>query len=76
MAVSFLGALLHAFGLVITDSNGEPTKEFHALCQILNAFIQDKVGSGFDIAAAIHGSQVYRRFTNVDCLAKRLIPVL
>jgi len=36
----------------------------HLICQISNAFIQNKIGSGFDIACAIYGSQVYRRFTN------------
>ena len=36
----------------------------HILCQITNAFIQNKIGSGFDIACAIFGSQIYRRFTN------------
>ena len=55
MAVSFLAGLLHAFGFRVT-SEGKPTKDFHALCQVLNAFIQDKVGSGFDIAASIYGS--------------------
>lgn len=36
----------------------------HLICQISNAFIQNKIGSGFDIACAIYGSQIYRRFTN------------
>lgn len=33
--------------------------------QIVNAFVQEKVGSGFDIACSVYGSQIYRRFTNV-----------
>jgi len=55
MAVSFFAALLRAFGHPLLHE-GRPTKELHAWCQILNAFIQDKVGSGFDIAAALYGS--------------------
>jgi len=74
MAVSFLAALLEACAYKVIGEDGLPTRDFHALCQVLNAFIQDKVGSGFDIAASIYGSQVYRRFTNVDQLSKFLIP--
>jgi len=42
----------------------------------LNAFLAAKVGSGFDIAASIYGSQLYRRFSNVDTLKNDLVPFL
>jgi len=32
---------------------------------VLNAYIANKSGSGFDIACAIMGSQFYSRFTNI-----------
>ena len=42
----------------------------------MNAFLANKVGSGFDIAASIYGSQLYRRFSNTDILRDRLVPFL
>ena len=33
----------------------------HLLCQAHNSFMQDKIGSGFDIQAAVYGSQVFKR---------------
>ena len=40
----------------------------HTSCQIVNAYLQNKIGSGFDIACALYGSQLYRRFTNTSQL--------
>jgi len=34
----------------------------HLLCQVANSLAQNKIGSGFDISAAIFGNQVYSRF--------------
>jgi phosphomevalonate kinase len=70
MAVSFLGAIKRHFNLDF---------ELHPYCQLLNAYIQEKVGSGFDIAASLFGTQLYRRFTNTgqlnSCLQnKALLP--
>ena len=42
----------------------------------MNAFIANKVGSGFDIAASIYGSQLYKRFSNTAILKDRLVPFL
>ena len=42
----------------------------HRDAQLLNAFVQEKVGSGFDIACSVYGSQVYQRFTNVKELTE------
>jgi len=40
----------------------------HNLAQYVHSLAQGKVGSGFDVSAALWGSQVYRRFA-VECLA-------
>ena len=66
MAVSFTAAWYIAYkngNVGVFDSN-ENLSEMHVFAQCLNAFIQNKIGSGFDIACAVNGSQVYRRFTN------------
>ncbi|KAK4050612.1 phosphomevalonate kinase [Microbotryomycetes sp. JL201] len=39
----------------------------HNLSQYVHSLAQGKVGSGFDVSAAVYGSHVYRRFA-VDCL--------
>ena len=31
----------------------------HCLCQAHNSFMQDKIGSGFDIQCAVYGSQIF-----------------
>ncbi|KAJ1842670.1 phosphomevalonate kinase, partial [Coemansia sp. RSA 2703] len=35
----------------------------HNVAQLAHCLAQGKVGSGFDVSAAVHGSHVYRRFT-------------
>jgi phosphomevalonate kinase len=35
----------------------------HNLAQLVHAAAQGKIGSGFDVAAAVYGTQVYRRFS-------------
>jgi len=35
----------------------------HNLSQISHSFAQGKIGSGFDVSAAIHGSHIYQRFS-------------
>lgn len=47
LVVSFLASIRAYFDLKF---------HLHAYCQLLNAFIQDKVGSGFDIAASLFGT--------------------
>lgn len=39
----------------------------HNLAQYVHSLAQGKVGSGFDVSAAVYGSHVYRRFA-VECL--------
>jgi phosphomevalonate kinase len=57
LVVAFLGAIKAYFNLSFN---------LHAHAQLLNAVIQSKIGSGFDISAALYGTQFYRRFTNID----------
>lgn len=38
-------------------------EEIHRIAQYAHCRAQGKVGSGFDVSAAIFGSHVYRRFT-------------
>jgi phosphomevalonate kinase len=35
----------------------------HNVAQYIHCLAQGKVGSGFDVAAAVFGSQLYRRFS-------------
>ena len=35
----------------------------HNLAQYCHCYAQGKVGSGFDVSAAVYGSQRYRRFS-------------
>jgi phosphomevalonate kinase len=35
----------------------------HNLSQYVHSLAQGKVGSGFDVSAAIYGTHVYRRFS-------------
>jgi len=76
--VSFLASAFTILGLPTTNQNqaGEYSNEFHAHCQVLNAFIANKIGSGFDIACSVYGSQIYKRFTNISQLSETLIPQL
>ncbi|KDE07785.1 hypothetical protein MVLG_02053 [Microbotryum lychnidis-dioicae p1A1 Lamole] len=43
----------------------------HNLAQYVHSLAQGKIGSGFDVSAAVWGSQVYRRFESV-CLGQSL----
>lgn len=43
----------------------------HNLAQYVHSLAQGKIGSGFDVSAAIWGSHIYRRFS-VECLGSLL----
>ncbi|KAK4054976.1 phosphomevalonate kinase [Microbotryomycetes sp. JL221] len=43
----------------------------HNLSQYVHSLAQGKIGSGFDVSAAVYGSHVYRRF-DVECLKNLL----
>lgn len=53
------GSLLSVFKKSSLD---EIKDKIHNLAQISHCYAQKKVGSGFDVAAAIYGSIIYRRF--------------
>ena len=50
LIVSFIASTFTILGISKAKS------EIHTFAQILNAFVQDKVGSGFDIACSVFGS--------------------
>lgn len=54
LVTSVVGAFLRSFSL--------PLDKVHNLAQICHCHAQGKVGSGFDVSSAVHGSHVYRRF--------------
>ncbi len=58
VTVATVSALLNAFGI-------EPKKDdaLHKLAQTAHSLATGKVGSGFDIAAATHGSIIYTRYS-------------
>jgi len=59
LIVSFVASTFTLLGLA------KGKDEIHMHSQALNAYVQEKVGSGFDIACSVFGSQTYSRFTNV-----------
>jgi len=70
LATSLVGSLLEYFGCVGLNSNGSISLRMvasdkfviHNLAQLAHAIAQGKVGSGFDVGAAVYGSILYRRF--------------
>ena len=64
VTVATIAALFEAFGL----SAKENIDEIHKIAQIAHSKAQNKIGSGFDIAAACYGSIEYSRFSNLKLL--------
>ncbi|KAJ2226978.1 phosphomevalonate kinase [Coemansia sp. RSA 1722] len=73
MVTSLVGAILSHFG-VVSQSDLDPSKAsseearrsfrlIHNIAQYTHCLAQGKVGSGFDVSAAVYGSHVYRRFS-------------
>ena len=70
LITSLTAALLLRLGVVPTSSfaptpsgvQSEGRKLAHNLAQYVHCLAQGKVGSGFDVASAVFGSQVYTRF--------------
>jgi phosphomevalonate kinase len=61
LITALTAAMLVFFGGIdISSPNGKRT--VHNLAQAAHCAAQGKVGSGFDIAAAVYGSCIYRRF--------------
>ena len=70
LVTSLVGALLTFFGAIsISEPTGDGVKQHeglrlaHNLAQISHCYAQGKVGSGFDVSAAVYGSHVYTRFS-------------
>ena len=65
LVTAFVGALLSHYlpaSLFSLDSEAGRAK-LHNLAQAAHCAAQGKVGSGFDVAAAVYGTCVYRRFS-------------
>lgn len=66
MTTSLVGALLIHLGAVAcnTDSSlpAESLALIHNTAQLAHCAAQGKVGSGFDVSAAVWGSHLFRRF--------------
>ncbi|MCO5565910.1 hypothetical protein L7F22_019585 [Adiantum nelumboides] len=68
MTTSLVGALLVHLGVVHADpitggiAGDEALALVHNTAQLAHCAAQGKVGSGFDVSAAVWGSQLYRRF--------------
>jgi len=65
LVTAFIGAVLthylpeKAFSLATTSGK----LHLHNLAQLAHSAAQGKVGSGFDVASAVYGSCIYRRFS-------------
>lgn len=58
---SLVAAVLEFFGVVaLKEQRGLDL--VHSVAQYVHCFAQGKIGSGFDVSAAVYGSHVYRRF--------------
>ena len=64
LTTSLVGALLQWFGIIrLGMRKGDDDRQIvHNLAQLAHAVAQGKIGSGFDVAAAVYGTQLYRRF--------------
>lgn len=69
MTTSLVGSLLSHLGVVHCDASDNFGEEelalIHNTAQLAHCAAQGKVGSGFDVSAAVWGSQLYRRFDPV-----------
>lgn len=81
LITSLVGALLCYFGAVKLNYRGQPSDPadlqlVHNLAQFCHCLAQGKVGSGFDVSAAVYGSQKYVRFSKeiIAPLLTKVIP--
>ncbi|XBH85976.1 hypothetical protein VPH35_073754 [Triticum aestivum] len=72
MTASVVAALLHYLGAVNLSCSGQSSSDtvtgrdfdfVHAIAQSAHCIAQGKIGSGFDVSAAVYGSQRYIRFS-------------
>jgi phosphomevalonate kinase len=62
LVTSLVAGILSHLGLVDV-STPEGIDVVHSLAQAAHCLAQGKVGSGFDVASAVYGTHVYRRFS-------------
>jgi len=65
LTTSLVGALLQWFNVVHLEDDSlkiESKRIIHNVSQLAHAIAQGKLGSGFDVAAAVYGTQMYIRF--------------
>jgi phosphomevalonate kinase len=65
LVTAFIGALLTHYlpSSAFTLSSPSGQSKLHNLAQAAHCAAQGKVGSGFDVAAAVYGTCIYRRFS-------------
>ena len=64
MITSIVGALLSFFGIVHLKYQSIRDLELvHHIAQYAHCSSQGKIGSGFDVSAAVYGSHRYKRFS-------------
>ncbi|PUZ41893.1 hypothetical protein GQ55_9G540200 [Panicum hallii var. hallii] len=72
MTTSVVAALLHYLGAIDLSCPGQSSSDgstgrdlnlVHAIAQSAHCIAQGKIGSGFDVSAAVYGSQRYIRFS-------------
>lgn len=65
LTTSLVSSLLQWFEVtrVGLRPDSEDRRVVHNLAQLVHAVAQGKIGSGFDVAAAVYGTQMYRRFS-------------
>ena len=75
LTTSLVGSLVYAFNKQNDISPPANINEIiHNLAQICHCYAQGKVGSGFDVSSACHGTHIYRRFPK--CLLPDLLSEL
>jgi phosphomevalonate kinase len=65
LVTSLVAALLQYFDVIhvsLSESSSEDLRIVHNLAQLAHCSAQGKIGSGFDVAAAVYGSMIYSRF--------------
>jgi phosphomevalonate kinase len=65
LITSLVTALLVQTGLIASDqlASASSRRLAHNVAQFVHCLAQGKVGSGFDVSAAVFGSQLYTRFS-------------
>ncbi|KAG7338920.1 GHMP-like kinase [Nitzschia inconspicua] len=74
LTTSLVGALVYFFTNNNESKDEDLPEKIHNLAQICHSYAQGKVGSGFDVSAACHGTHVYCRFPK--CLLPDLLQQL